>query len=1528
MPNPRDVIESIREELLVGVQLDARVEKGAAKLRQIINNSLRLLSDDLYASQMHFVLELIQNADDNSYEPSVTPRLTFEIGPAKVVVRNNERGFAEANVRALCSVGESTKTTKLGFIGEKGIGFKSVFTVSDSPEIHSNGFHFCFVGQRDEALGFVVPHWIDGAPENGQKGTTIVLPAKQNQKFEESLFEDIEDELLLFLRRLRVIEIVDRNRKATTTIEKDFEGEFIRVTRKPAGEGRRYFLVRHKVDVSGLEEEKRQGIVESEQVLAFRVDARGHAAPEKDHKVFAFLPVRHFGLRFILQSDFLLNASREDIHIQSSWNLHLRDQIAAAFVSAVPRFQKQKGLGATFYRYLPVKDEVTDPFFEPVVSQIYAALSDQDVILAQSGRWVRPEQALRRESACDKLFSNADLRELIDREYVSDLVPVDVDPEVFEELGCPQFSVAHVLECLANSNWVEKRPTRWFGTLLEYLSAHELSDSEREAISKLAIFPLTSGKLTSIESGPIFLPIAGAKKYGFEDQLRVLSSEVLPKERADNKRLLEWLQEMGLKSASPIDIIDHHVLPIHSSEEWKECPSEALVGHLAYVKEHLDSYLEKLTAKQQGWLRESKTKEFVEKLAGTLWVRILQTKKTEDELYHHASELYLGKDFGNSHPLEKLFAGDDEVSFISPAYLASGTGVRKDQDAAAVEWAAFFRQIGAHERPRVLARNGQGAGGLTPKKWPSTGRAGFQHEDWVPSPELQRAMAAANDDVRRILLKILDHDWTFYGKRCVAHVVGTWYNNRNAEDCDSSFIIALRELAVPTTNGRQAKLQDAYLNSQELRDIFGARVPYLATKISSQGLLDAAGVRCRADAETALRTLREWRGSGSGTLEAVKRMYRIIELHKGKDAEKLRETFSAEPLLFLRGNPNRWVSASEACWQSYGRVLRPFIASLEQDYSDFRGFLLEVVGLPKRLSCEQLVKVLQAVEQSDMPPEEKGQAARTLYFELNAGLEEQQQPSASENEEWIATLRKGLWWTSKDDFWSDDGDLYVNDRPDLAKLFADTPELAFIGVEPSDLPKMRALIAVAGLRLLSGSVEREFPEAGNRKSASGLTSRIRSRTRRIAQYVYCHRSARAFRELADSGVFAALSELTVCIVPTLEITVRLNQVEAKAQVPALVSDNVLFVDADSQDDFNCIAAELCKLLDIEPTAAACIALTLMQTDDVQVARLFSTYNIPELPEAEAARMSGLPKSEEPQKVETPAAAEAEAPATPEAEEGAEVAEPAGGTEEGSPRKPAQTPKAEDETKPSGEKATASAPTAPPPQGPKTESEAEIVSQRPSGRNESEPSPSRRDRVPVYVAPEGGEPDANDSASEDREWRVKLGAAAVEKVCSAEESNGWKTTCMPQTHEGYDIEANKDGQTRFIEVKGLKGEWTERGVGLSRAQYEYARNHQDSYWVYIVENALGPGEPRITRIQNPAKRITEYRLDSTWRQLAQSLPMARNAPAQWKGRTLRTDEGLQGTIQEVKARGQLLSLYVELPTETKWVTFNPATMTVE
>ena len=104
MNKQKDLIELIRrEEFGIGLELQGEAKTVADNMVRKYRNLLSTVAEDLNSKESHFILELIQNADDNNYRPNVDPSLSFTIADDRLVVRNNEIGFEERNVRALCS---------------------------------------------------------------------------------------------------------------------------------------------------------------------------------------------------------------------------------------------------------------------------------------------------------------------------------------------------------------------------------------------------------------------------------------------------------------------------------------------------------------------------------------------------------------------------------------------------------------------------------------------------------------------------------------------------------------------------------------------------------------------------------------------------------------------------------------------------------------------------------------------------------------------------------------------------------------------------------------------------------------------------------------------------------------------------------------------------------------------------------------------------------------------------------------------------------------------------------------------------------------------------------------------------------------------------------------------------------------------------------------------------------------------------------------------------------------------------------
>ena len=108
------------------MKLTDDAERLMDKQHHRLGRSLERLSKDLYSKDTHFVLELLQNADDNVYENTeagsktpLIPSVLFLLEDNKISVFNNEVGFTEKEVRAVCDVGSSTKSKdNPGYIGK------------------------------------------------------------------------------------------------------------------------------------------------------------------------------------------------------------------------------------------------------------------------------------------------------------------------------------------------------------------------------------------------------------------------------------------------------------------------------------------------------------------------------------------------------------------------------------------------------------------------------------------------------------------------------------------------------------------------------------------------------------------------------------------------------------------------------------------------------------------------------------------------------------------------------------------------------------------------------------------------------------------------------------------------------------------------------------------------------------------------------------------------------------------------------------------------------------------------------------------------------------------------------------------------------------------------------------------------------------------------------------------------------------------------------------------------------------------
>ena len=103
----------VRDLLIERFDYDSEgVKKQETPAGKMLSTALSILAVDLYSDGVHFVMELVQNADDNKYHPDSYPSLLIDLHLNEIIVHNNELGFEEENISAICNLGQSTKQVK------------------------------------------------------------------------------------------------------------------------------------------------------------------------------------------------------------------------------------------------------------------------------------------------------------------------------------------------------------------------------------------------------------------------------------------------------------------------------------------------------------------------------------------------------------------------------------------------------------------------------------------------------------------------------------------------------------------------------------------------------------------------------------------------------------------------------------------------------------------------------------------------------------------------------------------------------------------------------------------------------------------------------------------------------------------------------------------------------------------------------------------------------------------------------------------------------------------------------------------------------------------------------------------------------------------------------------------------------------------------------------------------------------------------------------------------------------------------
>ncbi|RMJ04897.1 hypothetical protein CDV36_014432 [Fusarium kuroshium] len=563
-----------------------------------LENALRLLSEELYSSDTHFLLELLQNADDNEYKAS-KPSFSLTLTDDALLTHSNETGFTRSNVEAICRIGKSSKVKLDGrrYIGEKGIGFKSVFKVASTVWISSRGYSFKF--DKDRPLGMISPIWEELPQEQLSKsssaeGGTFMRLQLSHDCDRERLRKEMtsfDPNILIFLRTLKEITltIADSNGYSKRVLRGASEPNSIKILLNDE-EIVNYVTFTYTVQDMPTEP-KRQGITESDILLAFPVqDNPGQPAA---HQVYAFLPIRNYGFNFLLQADFLLTPNREDI-TTSSWNKTLHDAIPMAFAEAVKHLNRTS-LRFTWPRCIPSYGELQAPFWDTPfwIEQelmVTCVLESEDpsgglkwpsslTFVPESFTFEDPKDRMKKAMTLNESTRSKYLSQKYSHDHVQHLKRLGL-----LELDFPTFVEdlkAHLDRPKHNS---KHQPKVWHSRLAELFIQQPIAPRYPKSVFGLQIIPLRGGRWISVNEakGMLFFPSQDTRDLGLEDTPIM---EIDP-DALESEARTELFRRLGAKPFNNQEIC-RAICQLHiSSSSTSQLSIASLVSQVLFLFRH------------------------------------------------------------------------------------------------------------------------------------------------------------------------------------------------------------------------------------------------------------------------------------------------------------------------------------------------------------------------------------------------------------------------------------------------------------------------------------------------------------------------------------------------------------------------------------------------------------------------------------------------------------------------------------------------------------------------------------------------------------------------------------------------------------------------------------------------------------------------------------------------------------------------------------------------------------------------------
>lgn len=338
----------VNKEALMTKLLDIFKNKKGMDLADAIKNQ-DLVLREVTGSVKTYLYELLQNANDYPFNKEDV-HVKFILTDHYLFFVHTGTEFDLLNIVGICSIHQGDKRNKKNAIGYKGIGFKTVFVKNNYVYLRSGEWGLRFDEKKSMAAfaGGKAPWirmpWQTSFDELDDEAKDVLneLPHQFRVQFalrhSEDASQNIEqldevfgnDEILLFIPNVTDVEVKVKG-ELTHHVTKDKQHWEIRNYSYPVPSELREW-VKKDIKDNGKTPPKFKDIEAAN--ISFAVERDGNVLlPMSNTRVYNYLPTEvRLGLPFIINADFIPDASRSGLQRDLKWNTTIMEQVGTYFV--------------------------------------------------------------------------------------------------------------------------------------------------------------------------------------------------------------------------------------------------------------------------------------------------------------------------------------------------------------------------------------------------------------------------------------------------------------------------------------------------------------------------------------------------------------------------------------------------------------------------------------------------------------------------------------------------------------------------------------------------------------------------------------------------------------------------------------------------------------------------------------------------------------------------------------------------------------------------------------------------------------------------------------------------------------------------------------------------------------------------------------------------------------------------------------------------------------------------------------------